>query len=56
MTATLLSLFPVAICLALMFGAGAAISLAARTPLRRLPLLARRAKSGTSEPGTGTAA
>jgi nitrate/nitrite transporter NarK len=42
MTATLLPLLPALLCLGLMFGAGAAIRVATRTPLSRLPFLAMR--------------
>ena len=42
MTATLLALLPALICLGMTFGAGAAIWLATRTPLRRVPWIAGR--------------
>jgi hypothetical protein len=56
MTATLLSLLPALLCLGLMFGAGAAIRLATRTPPSRLPFFARHAQSETSQRGTRPAA
>ncbi len=52
MTTTLLGLLPALICIGMMFGAGVAIWLATRTPLRRLPWIARRIESETTEPGT----
>ena len=47
MTTSLLALFPALICVAMMFGAGAIVRLAARTPLGRVSWIARRARSGT---------
>jgi hypothetical protein len=52
MTTTLLGLLPALICMGMMFAAGAAIWLATRTPLRRLPWIARRAERAASEAGT----
>ena len=37
----LLSILPALLCVGLMFGAGAALRLASRTPLARLPWIAR---------------
>ena len=39
-----LPLLPMLFCVAMMFGAGAIAWLITRTPLRRVPLLARRAR------------
>jgi hypothetical protein len=52
MTTTLLSLLSPLICIGMMFGAGAAIRLATRTPLRRLSVFAHRADTGPIERGT----
>lgn len=44
MTTTLLSLLPLLLCAAMMLGAGVLVRLAIRTPLGRVPWLARRAR------------
>ena len=52
----LLPLLPALACLAMMFGAGAIMWLGTKTPLRRVPGIARRAQSrldGTSHPSGG---
>jgi|GraSoiStandDraft_41_1057321.scaffolds.fasta_scaffold5283873_2 hypothetical protein len=49
MTTTLLSLLPLVICAAMMFGAGALVWLATRTPLGRVPWVARHARRSGSE-------
>jgi hypothetical protein len=56
MTTTLLGLLPALICMAMVFGAGVAIRLATRSPLRRLSWIARRIESEATEPGTRSAA
>lgn len=40
-----LPLLPALACLAMMFGAGALLWLGTKTPLRRVPVIARRAQS-----------
>jgi hypothetical protein len=56
MTTTLIALLPALICLGMMFGAGVAIWLATRTPLRRVPWIARRTQSESAESPTRSAA
>jgi hypothetical protein len=41
---TLLPLLPILFCVGMMFGAGALLWFANKTPLRRVPWIARRAK------------
>lgn len=53
MTATLIALLPVVVCLGMMLGAaGLVIRLAGRTPLRRVPWVARRTEGEAVEPGS----
>ncbi len=49
-----LPLLPMLFCVAMMFGAGAIAWLTTRTPLRRVPLLARRARHAADADGDPT--
>lgn len=45
----LLAFLPVLACVVMMFGAGALVWLSTRTPLRRVPWIARRTASATPQ-------
>jgi hypothetical protein len=52
----LLSVLPTLACIAVMFGAGTALRLATRTPLARVPWIARRAHRQPSQRADDTRA
>jgi hypothetical protein len=53
---TLFSLIPLVLCAGMMFGAGIAVWFATRTPLRRVPWIARHARRSAAQPDAGSRA